>query len=125
MFNQYMTAAEKERIAYVNGDTALAKALEGSVDAMQLDDNIGNASAHIADAKASIPAEDFLQNFIDKLKNRAKNRVTKEDMLHLAAELEELQSELAGTFEYMHSELKKADIALYEEPIFQPSKLTY
>ena len=125
MFNQYMTAAEKERIAYVNGDTALAKALEGSIDAMQLDDNISNASAHIADAKASIPAEDFLQNFIDKLKNRAKHRVTKEDMLHIATELEELQSELAGTFGYMHSELKKADIALYEEPIFQPSKLTY
>ena len=125
MFNQYMTAAEKERIAYVNGDTALAKALEGSIDAMQLDDNIGNASAHIADAKASIPAEDFLQNFIDKLKNRAKHRVTKEDMLHLATELEELQSELAGTFEYMHEELNQADAALYEEPVFQPSKLAY
>lgn len=125
MFNQYMTAAEKERIAYVNGDTALAKALEGSIDAMQLDDNIGNASAHIADAKASIPAEDFLQNFIDKLKNRAKHRVTKEDMLHIATELEELQSELAGTFGYMHEELQQADAALYEEPVFQPSKLTY
>ena len=125
MFKQYMTAAEQERFAFISGDVALAKALEGSIDAVQLDDNIGNASAHIADAKASIPAEDFLQNFIDKLKNRAKNRVTKEDMLHIATELEELQSELAGTFEYMHSELKKADIALYEEAVFQPNKLNY
>ena len=125
MFNQYMTAAEQERFAFINGDVALAKALEGSIDAVQLDGNIGNASAHIADAKASIPAEDFLQNFIDKLKNRAKNRVTKEDMLHIATELEELQSEMAGTFEYMHEELKQADAALYEEPVFQPSKLTY
>lgn len=125
MFNQYMTAAEKERFAYINGNTDLQKALVESVEAVQLNENIGNASAHIADAKASIPAEDFLQNFIDKLKNRAKNRVTKEDMLHLVAELEELQSELASTFEYMHDELKQADKALYEEALFQPSRLTY
>ena len=120
-----MTAAEKECFAYINGNTDLQKALVESAEAVQLDENIGNASSHIADAKASIPAEDFLQNFIDKLKNRAKNRVTKEDMLHLAAELEELQSELASSFEYMHDELKQADKALYEEAVFQPSKLTY
>ena len=125
MFNQTMTAAEQERFAFINGDVALAKALVGSIEAEQADENVCNASGYIDEAKSCIPAEDFLQNFIDKLKNRAKNRVTKEDMLHLAVELEELQSELAGTFEYMHSELKKADIALYEEPIFQPSKLTY
>lgn len=125
MLNQIMTAAEQERIAYINGDVALAKAIVGSIEAQQLDENISAASAHISDAKSSIPDEDFLQKFIDKLKVMSKQRVTMQDVSKLAFELEELQSEMAGTFEYMHDELRQADGALYRDAVYRPTKFTY
>lgn len=125
MLNIKLTPAEQERIAYISGGVALAEALKGSIEAHQLDENIGNASAHISEAKSSIPDEDFLQAFIDKLKNMSKTRVTMQDVSKLAEELEQLQSELAGAFEYMHDELRQADGALYQDAVFEPNELTY
>ena len=108
MNNTNLTLPEQERIAYINGDVQLANAIAGQIDDQSTADNALDAGLHVQDAIASIPNEDFLQNFIDKLRIMSKSRVTKEDVAEFAIELEQFQQEMAHTFEYIQNELKEA-----------------
>lgn len=108
MFNQKLALPEQECIAYINGDVQLANAIAGQIDDQNTADNALDADLHVQEAIASIPNEDFLQNFIDKLKTMSKSRVTKEDVAEFAIELEQFQQEMAITFEYIQNELKEA-----------------
>lgn len=108
MFISNLTISEKERIAYISGDMLTATAMAMQYDSETTVNNAETAAMYIQEAGANIPYEDFLQRFIDKLKNMSKSRVTKDDVADLAIELQQFQDELAGYFEHVHDQLKQA-----------------
>jgi len=112
MFNQNLTLAEKERLAYISGNTELAQALALATDAQVVAENNKDVLSNIEEAKACMPDEDFLQGFVNRLQNMAKKRTTKEDVLELANDLEVFQQVKANTFEYINEELNNAEINL-------------
>lgn len=113
MFNSSMSLKEQERIAYTTGNTELAFTLRQADDYEQSASKSEEAAKQLEEAISCIPDEDFLQEFITKLQNMSKSRVTKESVMELATELEEFQKEIAGNFEYMRDELKQASEALW------------
>ena len=107
-----LSLEERERIAYANGEYAESDLLALAADAEADTANIDAAKVHIEEAMSSLTAEDFLVDIIEKVTAMSKQRVTKKDMEHLAAFLEDFQMDIFNQADYARNELREALKAL-------------
>ena len=106
------TLQEQERLSYIQGDTLYADMCQQAVDAEISTDAVETATVKIKEAMSSLTAEDFLVDIIEKVIAMSKQRVTKADVGHLAALLEDLLQDLFHQADYARSELNDAVKAL-------------
>lgn len=108
--NCAMTAADQERLAFINGQETWPFAV--LADAEDSQTHVCDAEGYVSDAKASFPDEDFLQELITDLRALSKSRVTKADVLEFVGRLEALQIEVSSATEYGMEQLQKAESSL-------------
>lgn len=107
-----MTYEEQERLAYISGQTKTAELLGVMVGYDRTQSGAEGAIKHIEEARYLLPDEDFLAPFMDKMRDVAQRRVTKQDLLDLINEMEDFQNMLHGEFDYARDELQNAMRAL-------------
>ena len=107
-----MTYKEQERLAYISGQTKTAELLGTLGEYDRTKSGAGGAINHIEKARNCLPGEDFLVPFMDRMRDIAQRRVTKQDLLDLINEMEDFQNMLHGDFDYARDELQNAMNAL-------------
>lgn len=106
-----LTPNELERYAYTAGSPTYPLIREFA-DLKDGAERADDAKVYIDEAKIGLPSEDCLQSLIDEATVMAQGRVTKAEVLGLAAKLSELQDELWRAAEYGMEHLRKAERAL-------------
>lgn len=106
--NSNLTFPELERIAYANGDARAANLYAAADYGQQTTSDIISAIVHIEEAKNCMLGEDFLVPLIERVRDMASKRVTKQDLLAFINEMEDFQSMVSGDVEYARDELRKA-----------------
>lgn len=108
-----LTPAERERHAYASG-LPFAEVFGQLADLSEADENRKGIDAHLDEARAQFPNEDFLCSVLDDLQGMAKrlrgdNRA---DLQRIIEALTEIQDSVARDSEYGVDELRKASAAL-------------
>lgn len=110
--NSNLSEAEIERMAYANGDVYTAN-LYAQIDDLENNSaDMDSAATHIKEAIYSLPGEDFLVCLMEKMRSMAIRRITKQDMLDLINDVEDLQNQVHGGIDYARGELYDALKAL-------------
>jgi ABC-type sugar transport system substrate-binding protein len=108
--NANLSADERERIAYINGDTNTA----GLLAAQAAIEELGGPLDYIKEARGFVPPEDWMQDEIDELRTlalsmRGDKRVALGDILR---RIEDKRDEQARASEYGMEQLDKAAEAI-------------
>ena len=106
------TLQEQERMAYIQGKTEQSQLFALAADAEADTADVDAANTYIEEAMFGLPGEDFLVGIIEKVIAMSKQRVTKDDVVKLAAMLEDFQMEIHYQVDHTRGELHNALKAL-------------